>query len=81
MSTVLLATFGESPVVITSMIDLLAAQAQAGRIAPIDIVKVLRPEYDTVELGYAEPEQIAQRKEQVAWKNLWPRVAPPSCTR
>ena len=52
MSTVLIASLGESPVVVTSLFDLLQTQLQASGQSIIDTVEVLCPLDDNVQLGY-----------------------------
>ena len=52
MSTVLIASLGESPIVVTSLFDLLQTQLQASGQSIIDTVEVLCPQGESVQLGY-----------------------------
>jgi len=52
VSTVLVASLGESPIVVTSLVDLLQTQAKERGRESIDIVEVIVSQYDMISLGY-----------------------------
>jgi CRISPR-associated Csx14 family protein len=54
MATVLIASLGDSPVVITSMFDLLKEEAKQHRISPIGRLEVLCPDEAVITIGYQE---------------------------
>src|SRR2546428_1915208 len=52
METVLVASLGDSPAVVTAMVDLLDEQAEKGEVSRVDKVEVLCPQGEAIQWSY-----------------------------